>query len=131
MNMIDPGQDTTKEMEESKWFGDLIPVICSQCNQSYLIDPGLMDNICPVCLQKGFEENPNLAYKNEPELVLPSKISRANLNVFLSPFLEKFRFQPDDLSISNLETRALFHYWTMWLLDASVDGHWKADIGFD
>jgi len=131
VKITDPEEFVIVSASSNKWCGELIPAFCSHCNQSFFMKPGLLDQSCPFCFEKGFEFHPILTFLEKPELILPFRINLEKVEGIFNQFPVNFWINPKDLNPANLMSRASFNYWIMWLMDAQVDGFWKAEMGFD
>ncbi len=131
MNITDPEDLVIVSASSNKWYGELIPAFCCHCNQSFFMKPNLLDRYCPICFEIGFEIHPILTFLEKPELILPFRINHEQVAGIFKRFLDNFWLNPNDLNPANLQSRASFNYWIMWLMDAQVDGFWKAEMGFD
>jgi hypothetical protein len=66
-----------------------------------------------------------------PELYLPFAESITNAKQKLMAFRKKVWFAPDDFTAENLDSRLTAVYLPVWLIDCTVEGHWKAETGFN
>ncbi len=113
------------------WGTALVSAGCPQCHRSFLIAQNRLGQVCPGCARGRLEAQPARLRREPPELLLPFAQQRAQVQFSLTNFLSGLWLRPNDLNVETLLNRVVPIYWPMWLVDACVDGHWQAEVGYD
>lgn len=105
-------------------------ISCASCGWRYLPGkPGEFSE-CPNCRREDLHAiEGGEAY--EPELCLPFSVDPDEFAVRITEFAGRIPYPPEDLSPGRLIRRARRVYVPQFLVDASVEGRWKAEMGFD
>lgn len=117
--------------QSSAWDTHLQPAGCSNCRQAFLVPAGRLGESCPVCARAALEPQPAVLQPRPPERILPFTQERAAVRSHLDAFIQPVWFKPPDLNVDRLMERLTVVYWPMWLVDATLDGSWQAEVGFD
>ena len=123
---------------EQDWQLPLAQAVCDNCDWVYLVsqasDPSKHSVTCPHCfvatlspLQQDDHTPPPLP----PELVVPFSAETKAIVANITQFAKSFRFSPKDLNAVNLSARLKRVYLPMYLIDATVDAEWQAEMGFN
>ena len=129
-----PTENTLADLKAA-WGGDLETVLCERCDWNFLLPSGSLPQRCPHCWGADlapWNGNPDkLPHIRPPELVLPFEVTATRLAMAVQGFTKDIPFPPEDLNGKNLQSRLRRIYLPMWLVDASVQGTWQAEAGFD
>lgn len=106
------------------------PVGCPKCKRAFLVPQVGVGRPCPVCAEGALAPQTVLMRDGEPEQIVPFGGSRQDLKPKLVEFAS-VRFVTSDLTADNLIDRAVPVWWPVWLVDASCDGAFQAEVGFD
>ncbi len=116
----------------SLWRLPLQPAGCPVCKQVHLVFSEQQNIICPACSQAQLLAQSAWLTPSAPELVVPfSQTLSSQIPAILDKFVGEVRFKADDFSVETLRQRLRPLYWTQWLVDSEVIGHWKAESGYD
>jgi hypothetical protein len=113
------------------WQVSFQPAGCPSCGQAFLVPAGWQGRLCPHCLQAPLEAQPARLRREPPERVLPFRCQPADLAAALKAFTHGVWLAPDDFTPAQLQQRLLPCFWPMWLVDATLQGSWQAELGFD
>jgi len=116
---------------QSVWDLPLTPFGCDICGQAHLVSQNDPRKACPNCGSSHMNPQAALLRQEPPELYIPflEKVSSAKEK--LVDFHKKVWLAPDDFTVGNLLSRLTPVYLPIWLVDCTVDGHWKAGTGFN
>ncbi len=106
------------------------PVGCPKCKRAFLVPQGAVGKPCPICAEAALSPQNVVMRDAEPEQVVPFGASRQDLKPKLAEFAS-VRFVTGDLTADNLVERAVPVWWPVWLVDATCEGSFKAEVGFD
>lgn len=118
------------------WQGNVVYVLCQNCDWRYLAVPGKITNQCPHCHTQGLQlkEEDDFSmladFIKPPEMYLPFQVSQEKLSEKLTEFAKNIQFAPEDLKLQNLQSRLRMIYLPMWLVDCKVMATWQAECGF-
>lgn len=118
------------------WDGNVVCVICPDCDWRYLSVPGKITSECPHCHSQGLEEfqgddfSMMIDFIKPPEMYLPFKVSQNELSEKITQFYKGIPFAPEDLTLQNLHNRFRMIYLSMWLVDGQVAANWQAECGY-
>ena len=115
----------------SAWGTSLSPVLCNYCGEAHLVSRDAVSSLCPLCLQSNVEIQPALLRDEPPEQIVSFNVSKPDLGPILSRWAHGARFRPAELRTSILLDRAQRYLVPLWLVDGRVEGHFRADVGFD
>lgn len=108
---------------------------CQVCDGNFIVPLTLETDLCPYCghamLTYIDEEENKPAYIHAPEQMLPFSVPQDRLQQNLAQFVKKSRFAPAELTPQNLSSRLQAIYLPFWLVDASAEARWQAEVGFD
>ena len=108
---------------------------CANCNGVFVLPPEKMSQRCPFCGQAALAQmNPTddrPIYTQPPELLLPFRAAKAQLQQSVTQFAKTTWLAPADLQASTLLGRLQPLYLPLWLVDVLVEGDWQAEMGFD
>jgi hypothetical protein len=113
------------------WGSSLQPQGCRICRQVFLTEPQRAGGVCPNCAQGKLERQPALVQHEPPELVVPFRQGRAEVQALLGQFVKDIWLKPQDMKLENLLQRVQPVFWPMWLVDSTLSGDWKAEVGYD
>lgn len=130
--MVDKTSATTViEGNQKVWGLDRYPAGCPNCECTFLVKPDQIGTICPFCWSEKLTPQPVRIRPGEPEKWLPFKIQRDRLPAIFQEFISGVWIKPDDFTVETLLARSVPVLWPLWLVDASVTGHWQIEAGFD
>ncbi len=113
------------------WGVPLMAIHCAHCKEAHLVPEGALPPRCPHCLQGPVAAQPAYLRAEPPEQVVPFALSERQLATALENWAAGVWFRPSELNGPTL-ARRLQRYWLpLWLVDAQVEGTWRADVGFD
>jgi hypothetical protein len=117
------------------WGTRLDTVVCERCDWAFLFPEGNIPRLCPHCFQPSLaqltDQAQELPYTRPAELALPFSASAQSLSQAVQHFARGIPFPPGDLNYQSLQGRMQRMYLPMWLVDASVEATWQAEVGFD
>jgi hypothetical protein len=119
------------ESVQEIWGENLIPVGCPKCKQAFLIPSQSTNQVCPRCASASLVAQPVQIRPEPPELILPFKVSKANLSPTIDQFVKSIWLRPDDFSATAIESRLSMLFLPLWLVDSSIQGDWRAEVGFN
>jgi len=126
---LQPGTWTTA------WGGDFLLSHCQVCDGNYITPLALVVNTCPYCGQAVWQYVDEAAdkpvYTQPPEQMLPFSLTPAQVQQALSHFIRKSWFAPADLTLEQLNGRLHPLFLPVWLVDASAEAQWQAEVGFN
>ena len=104
---------------------------CTDCATSLLVHHPLDESTCPICISTNVErtnasDKPFLA-----ERLQPFRHQKKNLPALFKTFTRGARFRCRDLHPSLLAQRAQPLFIPSWLVDATLEGHWSAEAGYN
>ncbi|MBE2223589.1 MAG: hypothetical protein IAF02_18755 [Anaerolineae bacterium] len=127
--------DTSVEHWTKSWGSNLALSHCQICDGNFIVPLTLETDLCPYCgravLTYIDEKEDKPAYIYAPEQIIPFSASRDSLQQKLTQFVKKSWFAPADLTPQNLSSRLQPIYLPFWLVDASAEARWQAEVGFD
>jgi hypothetical protein len=117
------------------WGRPLRAVICNRCDWGFLVGVNTTEARCPHCFHPALAPLPDaqdaLPYVRPPELVIPFSLAQEVLARRVEAFAQGIPFAPQDLNAAALRSRLQPVYLPMWLVDASAEARWEAEVGFD
>lgn len=113
------------------WGQPLETVVCHACSRAFHKPAGIAAEPCPQCSQGRLQPFSGPARLEPPEKIIPFSISPAHLVDRFTRFCEGVWLSAPDFTPQHLSQRALPVYFPLWLVDASGQGSWQADAGFD
>ncbi len=117
------------------WGTDLAAAYCAHCQTGFLVACDTLPAKCPNCFQASLEIAPNglpaLPHPYPPELILPFRLSEAQLSEAMRRFTASIPFAPPQLNPTELRSHLATVFLPMWLVDSSVSACWQAEVGFD
>ncbi len=136
--MTDQIQDSTNKVSLSSlgWSGEVVYVLCPNCDWGYLAVPGKITNECPHCHAQGLQvrEEDDFSmladFIKPPEMYLPFQVPQEKLSTSLAQFAKSISFAPEDLKPQTLHSRLKMIYLPMWLVDSQAKATWQAECGF-
>lgn len=124
-----------REQWLTNWGQGLALAGCEACDWLYLLPLQKLPLTCPHCGQMELELMDAMAdspiYTHPPELLVPFVISPTTLQNQIQQFAGRIWFAPPDLQAENLIGRLQPIYIPMWLVDADVQAHWQAEVGYN
>lgn len=115
---------SVRRVEAGEPLLGLEPVGCPVCGRAFLGPVGP----CPLCGEGALEPRPVVVGEGEPERVVPFS-DGPDLEVLRA--FAGIRFRTSDLTAENLASRARRVWWPVWLVDATCEGTFEAEVGFD
>ncbi|NMC53670.1 MAG: hypothetical protein GYA48_08550 [Chloroflexi bacterium] len=106
-------------------------VVCTACSRAFLKPAGITADTCPQCSQGRLQPFSGPVRPEPPEKIIPFAISPAHLAARFTRFCEGVWLSAPDFSPQHLAQRALPLYFPLWLVDATAQGSWQAETGFD
>lgn len=126
---------STLETVRQAWKAELQPVTCDRCGWVFLVPRDRARAQCPHCHQGGLVESPSMPeemlYPHPPELVIPFRITRAQMEAAIASFASGIPYPPEGLNYAFLKSHLQPVYLPVWLVDAQVEATWSAETGFD
>ncbi len=119
------------EETQAPWQTNYQPFGCPSCRRVFLVPSDFMDTTCPLCRNAKLSPQPARLTMNEPEKLLLFQIRKTELYEIFNEFVSVVWLKPEDFSAEILLNRARPVFWSMWLVDSDVDGHWQMEAGFD
>lgn len=127
------------EMETTHWTNNwgknMALSHCQACDGNFVVPLDLETDLCPYCghtvLTYIDEKTDQPAYIHAPEKMIPFSVSRQKLTEKATQFAKKSWFAPADLTPQKLNKRLQPLYLPFWLVDASANARWRAEVGFD
>lgn len=119
------------ESAESVWGVSLKVAGCLKCGQAFLVDESRLGQYCPHCAQGILQTQPARLRAEPPELLIPFRKNRQEISAILQKFIRPVRLRCPDFTFENLIQRVTPVYWPMWLVDADINGDWRAEVGYD
>lgn len=117
------------------WGEDMALSYCQSCDGNFIVSLTVEIAVCPYCGQAVLtyldEETDKPTYTHAPELMLPFSASKETLQQNMQQFVKNNRFAPADLTPQNLASRLQPLYLPFWLVDATAEARWQAEVGFD
>lgn len=127
-------QDAADQLA-AQWGTALEIAVCERCDWNYLLPQGSLPQRCPHCFQADLtawngqlEELPHI---RPPEMALPFNVTASKIALSIQTFAQGIPFPPSDLNSKTLQQRLRRVYLPMWLVDATVQGQWQAEAGFN
>lgn len=128
----------------TEWGFSPVHATCPACGWGFLLPqealPGGDRSLrCPHCfaadlsthIEADNDLSDNLPYLSPPELVLPFSLSAESLAQKIAVFAQGIPFAPRDLNAQVLSSRMKRVLLPQWLVDASVQAAWQAEVGFN
>jgi hypothetical protein len=119
------------ESVESVWGVSLKVAGCLTCGQAFLVDESRLGQYCPHCAQGILQTQPARLRAEPPELLIPFRKNRQEIGAILGKFIQPVWLRCPDFTLENLLQRVTPLYWPMWLVDADLNGDWRAEVGYD
>jgi len=108
---------------------------CPSCDGNFIVSLTVETDVCPYCGKSVLtyidEEVDKPAYTHAPEQMLPFSVPEETLQQNVTQFAKNNWFAPADLTPQNLSSRLQPLYLPFWLVDASTEARWQAEVGFD
>ena len=124
--------DVNPESNELEgWEISLQPARCPSCNVAHLIPADRQKALCPACYATHLETQPTVLRPEPPELLLNYKISPAQVRQRFQDWLKGMWLRAPELEAGVLASRLTKTFIPMWLVDGTVTGNWKAQMGYD
>jgi hypothetical protein len=124
-------QTQIAESVEAVWGIDLKVAGCLNCGQAFLVEEARLGQYCPHCGKGDLQPQPARLRTEPPELLIPFRKNRQDLQVILQNFVQPVWLRCPDFTVANLSQRVTPVYWPMWLVDADLKGDWRAEVGYD
>ncbi len=111
--------------------------LCPACDAAFLAPAGAQAGRCPRCFQAGLErldrsaEAAGFDDAHAPELALDFGLSPAQIEAAVQQFAGGIPYPPEGLNPAAIRQGLRRSYLPMWLVDAQVNAHWKAEAGFN
>lgn len=134
----------TEEMEKNtfnfdqclkEWGAPIRVAICNHCDWSFLVHEKIHDLLCPHCFQSNLEilegDISALSHLSSPEIVLPIKVTSAQISQKISEFSGGIPYPPEDLRNDHLQSRLKSLFLPIRLVDVQSKAEWKAEMGFN
>lgn len=129
----------------TEWGFSPLHATCTACGWGFLLPREALPGNgapairCPYCFAAGLSiagETENeladkLPYLLPPELVLPFSLPAERLGQKIVDFAQGIPFAPSDLNPQSLSSRMKRVFLPQWLVDASVQATWQAEVGFN
>jgi hypothetical protein len=117
----------------SVWDVQLHILGCQHCGVAHLVPASWELSRCPACLRERLESQPVRWRREPPELLVPfeSSLTDRRLSKNVERWLRGVWLRPDELRADLLLSRLRRVFVPMWLVDATVVGHWSAQMGYD
>lgn len=116
-------------------WGDRLNILaCTHCQARYLAIKITPAKVCPNCLTAALtqvEREPLPEDQYSPELIIPFKVQAQEINQSVAAFARGIPYPPEDLTGTNLSRRFIPIFFPTWLIDASINAIWQAEMGFD
>jgi hypothetical protein len=119
------------ESVESVWGSSFVVAGCLKCGQAFLVEESRLGQYCPHCAQGVLQPQPARLRPEPPELLIPFQKNRQEIHVILQKFVQPVWLRCPDFTVQNLLMRVTPVYWPMWLVDADLQGDWRAEVGYD
>ena len=119
------------EENQSLWGNSRQPVGCPHCKRVFLVPSDQVGALCPLCRTGQLESQPARIRPGIPEKWLPFTISRDRLQRIYQEFVAGVWIKPQDFTPETLVSRTKPLFWPLWLVDATLEGHWQMEAGFD
>ncbi|MEZ4591587.1 MAG: hypothetical protein R3D55_10680 [Chloroflexota bacterium] len=117
------------------WGADWVLEGCAICNGVFVLPPKKVSQRCPICGQTALAQmspaDDRPIYTQPPELLLPFRAAREQIQQNVAQFAKSVWLAPADLQSATLLGRLQPVYLPMWLVDVQVQGEWQAEMGFD
>lgn len=127
---MNPKAVVTVDAGEEPWGLGLQPAACEACGRSWLVGRGDVGRSC-ACGEGTLESAPARVPSEPPERIVPAAIAGEALTKSIERHLGRFWFRDKRRRASDLAGRAVLVWWPEWLVDASVEGPWTGEVGFD
>jgi hypothetical protein len=130
---------TEKQMAHwtDDWGRNLALSHCQVCDGNFVVPLTLETDLCPYCGRAVLtyideeKEKGQPAYTQTPEKMLLFSVPSEKLQESVTRFAKKSWFAPTDLTPHTLNSRLQALYLPYWLVDASAQARWQAEVGFD
>ena len=127
--------DTSIPNWTEDWGDSMVLSHCPSCDGNFIVSLSVEIELCPYCgsaVLTYLEEAADLpVYTQAPELMLPFSVPKETLQQNVAQFVKNNKFAPSDLTPQNLNGRLQPLYLPFWLVDASTEARWQAEVGFD
>ena len=127
--------DSHKPQWTEDWGERMVLSHCQSCDGNFIVSLSVVIDMCPYCgnsvLTYIEEEADKPVYSQTPELMLPFSVPKETLQQNVAQFVKNNKFAPADLTPQNLNSRLQPLYLPFWLVDASTEARWQAEVGFD
>ena len=134
MSTSHPALETNPAIIESVselWGLPLQPAGCPVCGVVHLVPANRLGQACPNCARGRLTPQPAMLRPEPPEKIVLPSIGNKDLQTVLLNFTKGVWLAPDDFNVNDLVRRSVAVYWPMWLVDADLQGAWKAEMGYD
>ena len=116
---------------EAGWGSARVTIACQRCGRAHYVVRDHPPQRCPFCMQGPLQEQQAGAPPAAPEMVLPLSVTPARMRAALAEWTRGLWLRPPDMTAEMLCARAQPVFIPTWLVDARVQGRWRAEIGFD
>ena len=127
--------DTSIPNWTEDWGDSMVLSHCPSCDGNFIVSLSVEIELCPYCgsaVLTYLEEAADLpVYTQAPELMLPFSVPKETIQQNVAQFVKNNKFAPSDLTPQNLNGRLQPLYLPFWLVDASTEARWQAEVGFD
>lgn len=115
---------------KAPWGLAQVAAACDGCGASWLVPSTDLGQPCP-CGTGSVEASPLEGDLPMAEQILPAEVDRNGLKNLLFERIGRIRFRASGLDPTALARDATVVWWPRWLLDTSVRGGWRAEVGFE
>jgi len=113
------------------WGAPLAAVHCHHCREDHLVRVDPLPHRCPLCHHSPLEALPAPLSAGGPEQIVPFAVTEARAAALLADWSGGVWFRPEGFTPDVLAKR-LRRYWIpLWLVDADVEGEWRAEAGYE
>lgn len=116
---------------EEIWKLNLEYLVCPACSRAFLVPEGNPINTCPQCLDGQLQTFSAPLRPEASELLIPFRIQQGDLPAKFSGFCKDLWLAPTDFSAKKLSDRSIPLFFPLWLVDATCEGTWEAEAGFN
>jgi len=124
-----PKSEIIQETSQA-WNSQLVPAGCPSCHKVFLVNPA-RKQLCPGCAIGQLISQPISLRPEPPERLIPFQIKLPELRNLFTEFTKGIWLAPDDFTPSSLVERSVPVFLPFWMVDSDVNGHWKAEVGFN
>ena len=113
------------------WGVPFVAVHCNHCREDHLVLEEPLPQRCPLCHHSPLELLPAPLSAGGPEQMVPFALGEAQAVAAIGNWSSGVRFRPEGFALEVL-ARSLRRYWIpLWLIDADVEGEWRAEAGYN